>query len=99
MHESNMEDYRYSTPGLSACHGGRSLRRKVMLATAGEAISNKVTVTSTEPPSTLRSDRCYDEAGHYRSRTKRSAWSMACICSGLIIPSRDDSRSTETTRS
>ncbi len=38
-------------------------------------------------------------AGHYRSRTKRSAWSMACICSALIIPWRDDSRSTETTRS
>lgn len=44
-------------------------------------------------------NRCYDEAAHYRSRTKRSAWSMACICSGLIIPWRDDSRSTETTRS
>jgi len=39
------------------------------------------------------------EAGHHRSSTKRSAWSMACIRSGPIIPWRDDSRSTETTRS
>jgi len=42
---------------------------------------------------------CARSPRHYRSRTKRSAWSMACICSGLIIPWRDDSRSMETARS
>lgn len=35
----------------------------------------------------------------HRSRTNRSAWSMASIWPGPIIACRDDSRSTETTRS
>lgn len=38
-------------------------------------------------------------ARHHRSSTKRSAWSMARIWSGPISLWRDDSRSTETTRS